>query len=138
MTAIHPRVDRADELLDEIFTALEQAEVPDLDKITLTLDLAQAHKVASQRVGVVVLEPGPQITYPAPGISHVMWEVKLVTSATIALVEAWKRLDNMLRALELSPDFELERVQAGQLLGSVQGQSALRAFIVHFTENNQY
>jgi hypothetical protein len=138
MTAIHPRADRAVELLDDIFAAFEQANVPDLDKITFTLDLADAHKVASQRVGVVVLEPGPQITYPAPGISRVMWEVKLITSATIGLVDAWKRLDNMLRAIELSPDFDLERAQSGQLLGSTQGQTPLRAYIVHLAETNQY
>lgn len=134
MTIYAPRVARALDLLDEIEEALEDAAVPNADKVTVSSDDRDIDKTAHQQHGVIVVLPGPKITYPGPGVQSFEWQIVMVCKATSNPLDSWQRLDELLGALESR--FEFTEAVPGNM-PRPDGQAALPGYTITLTDELQ-
>lgn len=95
-----PRVRMAAELLAELPAILAAGGLTNPDQVTITQDSADVEKVRDLRPGVIILHPGPGLTWPMPGVTEATWKLDILGPAT-PLLETWGRLDAILHALRL-------------------------------------
>lgn len=137
MTAIFaPRVARALELVDEIEAALLASDLEHANRVRVSIDQDDIDKTNYQQHGVVVVLPGPKVTYPVPGagIKQLSWTILLVCKASTKIVDSFVRLDSMLAVLE---DFlEISEAVPGNL-PRPSGQAALPGYTLTLPDVTQ-
>lgn len=137
MTAIFaPRVARALQLVEEIEAALLASYLENANLVRVSIDQDDIDKTNYQQHGVVVVLPGPKITYPVPGagIKQLSWTILLVCKATTKIVDSFIRLDSMLAVLE---DFlEISEAVPGNL-PRPSGQAALPGYTLTLPDVTQ-
>lgn len=134
MSTYAPRVARALDLLDEIEEVLTAAAIPNANLVTVTNDDREIDKTAHQQHGVIVVQPGPKVTYPGPGVRRYDWQIVIVCKATGNPIDAWVRLDELLAALETA--FEFSEATPGNR-PRPDGQSSLPGYTITLTEEDQ-
>jgi hypothetical protein len=128
-----PRVARALDLVDAIEGVLTTAEVPNADKVTVTLDDRDIDKTAYQQHGVILVER-PKITYPGPTVRRYEWPIVVVCKATGNPLDSWTRLDELVGTLE--QHFEFTEASPGSR-PRPDGQSTLPGYTLTLTEEDQ-
>lgn len=104
------RVDRAGELQTEIQALIDASSLTDKTKVQVTFDANDVDRKADIQNGVVVVQPGPRLTWPAPGVTVAVWTVEIIAGPADALFAAWSRLDGLLEVLQ--PMFEVRDATA--------------------------
>lgn len=89
-----PRIDYADQLRDEITSMLVNAGI---SKVTVTLDPIDIP--SGSRHGVIVISP-PDLAFPTFAHTDADYELAVVAGPADNLLAAWRRLDEILDALQ--------------------------------------
>lgn len=95
-----PRVTRGRELLAELPGMLAAANLDGHAEVTITDDVRKLDK-AKLLPGIIVLQPVPSLTFPAPGIVAISWQLLIVAGPADDVLAAWDRLDALLEALRV-------------------------------------
>ena len=131
-----PRVARAIQLVEEISTALLASDLEHADLVRVSIDQDDIDKTSYQQHGVVVVLPGPKVTYPVPGagIKQLTWTVLLICKAQTKPLDSFVRLDSMLAVLE---DFlEISEAVPGNL-PRPSGQASLPGYTLTLPDVTQ-
>ncbi|MDJ1115342.1 hypothetical protein [Microbacterium dauci] len=89
-----PRIERAEQLVDEIRAALDAADLP---KVLSTLD--SKHVESAARHGVVLVA-APRLTFDGPfGDVQTAYELHVVAGPADNYLAAWERIDQIIDVL---------------------------------------
>lgn len=100
-----PRVDRAAQLRVELRELIDTSDLVDATRVVVTSDARDIGKAQALRYGAVVVLPGPDLAWPAPGVTVVTWQLVVVAKAGQLLAApdggpgSWDRLDELLQLL---------------------------------------
>lgn len=74
-------VERCDELVHLIETAVLASDLTDKDRVTVADDGAEVEKARSTRAGAIIVYPFPAETRPSPKVSRLSWTIAVVADA---------------------------------------------------------
>lgn len=131
-----PRVSRADNLVTEITAILAASDLEHTDLVRVSIDENDIDKTTHQQHGVIIVLPGPRITYPAPGlgVKQLEWKVLIVCKAGSDPRQSFLRLDSLLAVLEDA--LEISEAVPGNLVRD-SGQSKLPGYTLTIPDSYQ-
>lgn len=129
------RVDRAAELRAEAQALITASSLTDKDKVTVTSDANDIDRKGDIGNGVVLVQPGPRLTWPAPSITTSLWTIDIITGPADKLLDAWERLDGLLEVLQ--PMFDVREATAAPGQQARPDGASLPGYNVTFREDYQ-